>query len=58
MEFFNGLLVVAEILLAADQDDGEALAEVQHLGDPLCHKLAALRVAGRQCQIGLTIPSL
>lgn len=31
----NGLLVVAEILLARNEDDGEALAEVQHLGNPL-----------------------
>ncbi len=35
MQFFDGLLVVAEIFLAADEDDGKALAEVKNLGDPL-----------------------
>jgi hypothetical protein len=35
MQFFNCLLIVAEILLAADEDDGETLAEVQHLRNPL-----------------------
>lgn len=36
-ELLNGLLVVSQILLAADEDDGQALAEVQNLGDPLCN---------------------
>lgn len=35
MKFFDGLLIVAEIFLAADQNDGKALAEMEHLGDPL-----------------------
>ena len=35
MELLNGLLVVTEILLAANEDDGEALAEMQDFGDPL-----------------------
>lgn len=35
VQLFDGLLVVAKILLAADEDDGKALAEVQHLRDPL-----------------------
>lgn len=35
MELLNRLLVVAQILLAADEDDGQALAEVQDLRDPL-----------------------
>ena len=35
VELLNGLLVVTQILLAADEYDGEALAEVQDLGDPL-----------------------
>lgn len=34
-QLLNGLGVVAKILLAADQDDRQALAEVQNLGDPL-----------------------
>lgn len=34
-ELLDGLLVVSQILLAADEDDGETLAEVQNLGDPL-----------------------
>ena len=35
MELFNRLLVEAQILLAANEDDGQALAEVKHFGDPL-----------------------
>jgi hypothetical protein len=35
VKLLNGLLVVTEILLAANEDDGEALAEVQDFGDPL-----------------------
>lgn len=35
VQFFNGLGVVTQIFLAADQDDGKALAKVQNLGDPL-----------------------
>ena len=35
MQLLNSLLVEAEILLATDKDDGQALAEVQNLGDPL-----------------------
>lgn len=34
-ELLNDLLVVSQILLAADEDDGETLAEVQNLRDPL-----------------------
>lgn len=37
MQLLDGLLVEAQILLAADEDDGQALAEVQNLGDPLGH---------------------
>lgn len=35
VELLNGLLVVAEILLASDEDDWETLAEVKDLRDPL-----------------------
>lgn len=35
MQLFNSLLVVSQILLATDEDDGQAGAEVQDLGDPL-----------------------
>lgn len=35
VQLLNSLLVVSQILLAADEDDGEARAEVQDLGDPL-----------------------
>ena len=35
MQLLDSLLVVAEIFLAADEDDGEALAEVEDFGDPL-----------------------
>jgi hypothetical protein len=30
VELFNSLLVVTEILLAADEDDGKTTAEMQH----------------------------
>ena len=35
VELFNGLLVVSQILLATNQDDWEAAAEVQNLRNPL-----------------------
>jgi hypothetical protein len=35
MQLFNGLLIVSQILLAADEDDGQALTEMQDLGNPL-----------------------
>jgi hypothetical protein len=35
VQLLNGLLVVSQILLAADEDDGQAGAEVQDLGNPL-----------------------
>lgn len=34
-ELLNGLVVVSQILLATNQDDGEALTEVKNLRDPL-----------------------
>jgi hypothetical protein len=35
VQLLNGLGVVAQILLTANQDNGEALAEVENLGNPL-----------------------
>jgi len=35
VQLLDGLLVEAQILLAANKDDGQALAEMQDLGDPL-----------------------
>jgi hypothetical protein len=35
VQLLNRLLVEAQILLAANKDDGQALAKVQNLGDPL-----------------------
>jgi hypothetical protein len=35
VQLLNSLLVVSQILLAADKDDGQAGAEVENLGDPL-----------------------
>lgn len=35
VQLLNGLLVVSQILLAADEDDGQAGAEVQDLRNPL-----------------------
>ena len=40
MQLLNGLLVEAEILLAANENNGEALAEMQNFGDPLGEMLA------------------
>lgn len=34
-ELLNGLVVVTQILLAADQDDGKSLAEMEDLRNPL-----------------------
>jgi hypothetical protein len=48
VELLNRLLVVTEILLAADKDDGQALAEVQHFGDPLHQALAKRRIGRRR----------
>ena len=36
MELFNGLLIVTQILLATNEDDGETAAEMKNFGDPLC----------------------
>lgn len=35
VQLLNGLGVMTKILLATDENDGEALAEVKNLGDPL-----------------------
>jgi hypothetical protein len=35
VQLFNGLLVVTEILLAANENDGKALAEMENFRDPL-----------------------
>lgn len=34
-ELLDGLVVVTQILLAADENDGKTLAEVQNFGNPL-----------------------
>ena len=35
MQLLDGLLVVAKIFLAANEDNGEALAEMKDFGNPL-----------------------
>ena len=35
VQLLNRLLVKAQVLLASNEDDGKALAEVEDLGDPL-----------------------
>ena len=35
VELFNGLLVITQILLAADEDDGKTTAEMKNFRDPL-----------------------
>lgn len=37
VQLLNSLLVKSQILLATHEDDWQALAEVQHFGDPLLH---------------------
>ena len=49
MELFNSLLVITEILLAADEDDGKATAEVQNFGDPLFKHVSAMSYLRAGC---------
>ena len=42
VELLNGLRVVAQILLTADQNDRETLAEVEDLGNPLFQSVSLL----------------
>jgi hypothetical protein len=35
VKLLNGSLIKSEILLATDENDGQALAEMENLGDPL-----------------------
>ena len=46
VQLLNSLLVVSQILLAADEDDREARAEVHDLGDPLHMRSATGAGAG------------
>lgn len=41
-QFFDSLGVVSQIALAADEDDGKALAEMEDFGDPLGFDMSAL----------------
>lgn len=43
-ELLNSLGVVAQILLAANKDNGKTLAEVQNLGNPLQRTASAINV--------------
>lgn len=44
MEFLNRFLIIPKVLLATDQDDGEALTKVKDLGYPLhCHLTSVSR---------------
>ena len=36
MQLLDRLLVIPKIFLTSDEDDRETLAEMQHLGYPLC----------------------
>ena len=45
MQLLNGLLVVSQVLLAADENDGQALAEMQDFGNPLEHKTISAKVS-------------
>jgi len=42
-QLINSLAVLAQILLAADEDNRETLAEVQNLGNPLLRWVSLFR---------------
>jgi hypothetical protein len=48
VELFDGLLIITQIFLTADEDDGEATAEMEDFGDPLylstCQQFHIFRV--------------
>lgn len=46
MQLFDGLGIMAKILLATNKDDGKALAEVQNFRDPLDHMSATIIIEG------------
>jgi hypothetical protein len=55
VQLLNGLGVVAQILLAANQDNGEALAEVENLGNPLKDRVSMTPATKKQvacCSLG------
>ena len=56
MKLFDRLLVVPEILLAADENDRKAMTEVENLGDPLIVDLVS--VLNVIDQVEETLPSL
>lgn len=35
MEFLDGFLVISEVLLASNENDGKAVAKMENLRDPL-----------------------
>lgn len=62
MQLLNRLLVEAQILLAANEDDRKALAEVKDLGDPLEHTVSGcchwpVGRLGDQCTFSWTLSS-
>lgn len=40
MELLDSLLIVAEIGLASNEDDGEVWAEMENFGDPLGNEVS------------------
>ena len=46
MQLFNGLGVMAEILLATNKDNGKALAEMQNFRNPLNSKSVSVIIVG------------
>ena len=55
MQFLDRLLVVAEIFLATDENDGKALAEMEDFRDPLWVKITILASISCNFSIQLTI---
>jgi hypothetical protein len=51
VQLLNRLLVESQILLAANEDDGQTLAEVQNLGDPLFAMSAKQRYVRGWCVV-------
>jgi len=50
VELFDSLLVVTEILLTTDEDDGKATAEMQDFGDPLFEHVSAMSYLRAECR--------
>lgn len=51
-QLLNGLGIVAQILFAANEDDGQALAEVKNFGNPLSVEHVSASCLSRRHETG------